>query len=392
MSNAMDFQKIRKKRQRTQMFKRMGVLLGLALTLLVILSLNDMLVQEGVLTRMRDFFGGMGGSGYPIPAPGGILREVMALEGDVAVLNDTNLYLYNKKGKELLNLQRMNDNTIALAAGGRILTYELGGTRYKIHTRQSLLLEGEHEHAITAMALGERGDYAVISSSKQYTAQVTAYSPRFEMAFQWSSNEMVTGVALHPKGGRMAAASVSTWEGVLHSSVYLFAFDTDKELAKVDFTDQLILWIAYLGDNQIGVLTDKSYHILDGQGNLLAELSLTGERPVALRSHKGELLLLCENAEARSQTLLLVDAKGKELGRLHPGQKVRDMQVGGSVYLLTDEGILRCDKALSAVATSPMTGVNRILLANQVLYGFTAGEIRVLDSQGTALTQGTSTP
>ncbi len=392
MSNAMDFNKIRKKRKRTQLFKRMGVLLGLALILLVLLSLNDMLVQEGALTRMRDFFGGMGGSGYPIPAPGGVLREVMALDGDVAVLNDTNLYLYNKKGKELLNLQRMSDNTIALTAGGRILTYELGGTRYKIHTRQSLLLEGEHEHPITAMALGERGDYAVVSSSKQYAAQVTAYSPRFEMAFQWSSNELVTGVALHPKGGGMAASSVGAWEGVLRSSIYFFAFNTDKELAKVDFTDQLILWMAYLGDNQIGVLTDKSYHILDGQGNLLAELSLAGERPVALRSNKGELLLLCENPEARSQTLLLVDSKGKELGRLHPGQKVRDMQVGGSVYLLTDDGIVRCDKTLSPVATSPITGVNRILLANQVLYGFTAEEIQMLDSHGTALAQDSSTP
>lgn len=390
MTNAMDFNKIRKKRRRTQLLKRVGVLLGIALTLLVILSLNEMLVQEGILTRMRDFFGGLGGSGYPIPAPGGVMREVMAVEGDVAVLNDTNLYLYNHKGKELLNLQRMNDHTVALTAGGRILTYDLGGTKYRVHTRQSLLLEKEHDHAITSMALGERGDYAVVSSSKQYTAQVTVFTPRFEMAFQWSSNEMVTGVALHPKGGKMVASSVGALEGVLRSAVYLFAFDSDKELAKVEFEDQLILWLAYLDDHHIGVLTDKSYYVLDEQGHHQAQFSFGGEHPVTLRCHKGDMLLLCENTEARSQTLLLVDARGRELGKIQPQQKVRDMQVGSSVYLLTDQEIIRLDKTLSPLAAAPITGVNRILLANQVLYGFNSEVIQVLDSFDTIQTPAAS--
>ncbi|HHY53480.1 MAG TPA: hypothetical protein GX499_09620 [Clostridiales bacterium] len=385
MTNAMDFNKIRKKRRRAQLLKRMGALLGIVLILMVILSLNEMLVQEGILTRMRDFFGGLGGSGYPIAAPGGVLREVMAVEGDVGVLNDTNLYLYNNRGKELLNLQRMNDQTIALTAGGRILTYELGGTKYRIHTRQSLLLEKENDHAITAMALGERGDYALVSSSKQYTAQVTVFTPRFEMAFQWSSNEMVTGVALHPKGGKMVASGVGALEGVLRSAVYFFSFDSDKELAKVEYPDQLILWIAYLDDNHIGVLTDTHYYVLDGEGNQLTEFSFDGENPTALQCHKGDVLLLCENAEARSYTLLLVDARGKELGNLQLEQKVRDMQVGGDgVYLLTDQEIVRLDKTLSPNGAKPVSGVNRILLANEVLYAFTSEEIQALDSFGTA--------
>lgn len=381
-NNAMDFNKLRKKRRRAQTFKRMAILAAILLAIAGILSINRVLVNEGFTRVMRDFFGGLGGQGYPIAAPGGVLREVRSLEGDVAVLNDTNLYLYNNKGKELLNLQKMNENTVFLSAGSRILTYDVGGSRYQIHTRTNLLLEGEHDASITAMALGERGDYALVSSSKQYAAQVTAWDHRNEQVFQWLSNELVSAIAIHPQGGKMAAGALGASGGVLQSTVFLFSFQSDKEIARVEFSDQLLLQLSYLEGGNLGALTDRGYYVLDESGKQLGAHSFGGEQLRQTQFAGGDALILTEHSEARQQTLLLVDKGGKEVGRYHPDRPVRDMQTGSQVYLLTDEGISRLNRSLALQGTYDSEGSQRILQAGGKLYGFTPEEIKALELQG----------
>ncbi len=378
MGATTDFEKLRKRRRRIRLIQRISALAGIVLLFAGILSLNDILVSGGTLARLRDFVGGLGGGGYPIAAPGGTLREVGALGGDVAVLNDTNLYIYNDKGKEMLSLQRMSENTVMLAAGGRVLTYDIGGNSFLLHTRQTRLLEGSHDQPLEAMALSESGGYALASPSNQYAAQVTVFNGRFEQSFQWLSNELVSALALHAAGDTMAAACLGATGGVLESAVCLFSLDYDRELARVAFPDELILELNYMGD-ALGVLTDRGYHVLGAAGERLASHSFAGEQLLLARFTGGYAVFLCENPEARTQRLLLFDAAGQLLATFSPDSRVRDIALGESVYLLTDSEIRRLDPQLQSEGSLPAGGASRILLAGDKLYAFTAEEIRQYD-------------
>ena len=381
MGQATDFDKLRRKRRRGRLIRRIAVLVAVLLGALIVLSLNDMLVDVGVLHYINDFFADFGGDGYPIPAPGGTLRDAKSLGANIAILNDTNLFIYNKRGKELQGVQRMNDGTILLTAGGRALTYDVGSARFRLFSRSNILLEGESEYAITSAALGRKGNYAIVTSHKQFTAQATVFDPAFELEFQWSSNELVAGLALSPDGDSMAAGCVGAQGGVLCSTVLLFSFDRQNEIARLEFMDELLLHLEYVSDKKVGVLTDRGYHIMDDTGKLAASRSFGGERLVESRFEGGAALLLCENPESRTQTIILLDKNGAELGVLRTGIRVRDMQLGArEVYLLTEEGIAVYDMELSHKQTVEAGGVMRILLAADTLYCLTPEQIYIVDT------------
>lgn len=378
----MDFEKIRSARRRGIFLRRLAVLVAIMISVFAIMSLNNLLVHWQFPTLVNNFLQGFGRAGFPIQAPGGTLRDVKALGSDIVVLNDSNLHLYNRNGSELLNIQRISENSILLTAGNRMLTYANGSPSFRIHFQNRLILEAEHDNPIISAALGARGNYALVSSTMQFTSQVTVFTERFEQHFQWNSSELVAMVALNARGTGMAAGSIGASGGELISTVSLFAFDTRETVGSLELPGELILGLEYLNDDRIGLITDKGLRIMDaGTGRLINSYNISAGR-IALARMTGEyILILNENPEYRAQTVILLSARGAELGRSELETPVRDMQVGrGRVYILTAGGVLRYDQSMNLTGEFQQSGILRILLAGNVLYYFTGDEIRVLDN------------
>ncbi|MDR2909244.1 MAG: DUF5711 family protein [Oscillospiraceae bacterium] len=381
MAETHDFEKLRKKRRRGILLRRIAVLFAISLAVMGVLSLNNLLVSFGSAGTMSDFLRGFGGGGYPIEAPGGSLRDVREVNGDIAIINDTNLYIYNDRGKEMLNIQHPGENAILLAGGGRVMTYAVGETGYRIYSRSTQLLDETGKYPLTAAAMGETGNYALVSATRQYAAQVTVYDVKFEQVFQWSSSELVAGVALGPGGKMMAAGCVGASGGIISSSVQLFSFDQKSAVARLDIPGELIAMIEFLSDSLLGILTDKGFHVMDGSGKITATTSFGGESLKAERTDGyGDVLILTESAGSRTQTVRLIDSSGEERGRFHPEAWVLDMQLGGrEIYFLTVEGIICCDRELKPVMTIESGGASRILAAGGRVYYFNPEEIGVLE-------------
>jgi len=382
MGKAMDFEKIRKARRRGIFLRRLVILAAIMIGIFSIMSLNNLLVHWQFPTLANNFLQGFGGPGFPLQAPGGTLRDVKALGSDIVVLNDSNLHLYNRRGRELLNIQRISENTILLTTGNRMLTYSNGSPAFQIHFQNRLIFEAEHDNPIISAALGARGNYALVSSTMQFTSQVTVFTERFEQYFQWSSSELVAMVALNARGTEMAAGSIGASGGQFLSTVFLFAFDNTEVVRRLELPGELILDLEYLSNDRIGIITDKGLRIMDaGTGMLINSYDISAGR-IALARMSGEyILLLNENPEYRAQTVILLSAMGVELGRSEPETPVRDMQVGGGrVYVLTSGGVLRYGNGMNLTGEAQQTGIQRILLAGNALYYFTGDEIRVMDS------------
>jgi len=378
----MDFEKIRKARRRGIFLRRLVILAAIMIGIFSIMSLNNLLVHWQFPTLANNFLQGFGGPGFPLQAPGGTLRDVKALGSDIVVLNDSNLHLYNRRGRELLNIQRISENTILLTTGNRMLTYSNGSPAFQIHFQNRLIFEAEHDNPIISAALGARGNYALVSSTMQFTSQVTVFTERFEQYFQWSSSELVAMVALNARGTEMAAGSIGASGGQFLSTVFLFAFDNTEVVRRLELPGELILDLEYLSNDRIGIITDKGLRIMDaGTGMLINSYDISAGR-IALARMSGEyILLLNENPEYRAQTVILLSAMGVELGRSEPETPVRDMQVGGGrVYVLTSGGVLRYGNGMNLTGEAQQTGIQRILLAGNALYYFTGDEIRVMDS------------
>jgi hypothetical protein len=299
---------------------------------------------------------------------------------NLAILNDTNLYLYNSRGKIISNIQQMSDKTVLLTNNSRSLTYDVNAKSYRLHT-PSRTVEAEVENNILAADLGEGGQYALVTTSRQYVAEVTVYeSPTAPHLFRWFSSENhVSGVSLSPGGDRLAVSCVMTENGAIRSSVLLFHRGVEQRLAEVDFPDSLILQLDYYEDERIGVLTDREYAVLDGDGNILHRYSLGDGQVTAFTTYGRETLLLTEDKEARRSDIILLDETCTEKARLTATGNIRGMAMGRRrIYRLDDTGIESLDRELHSMEKLELRGISSIHLVRDKLYYCTATEICLL--------------
>jgi len=377
---ATDFEKLRQRRRRTLFFRRLVVLAIVAGLIYSSQFVNTFLVEHQLPTRVTNFFGQIGGPGFPVRMPAGNLEQVRALGSDIAVINGANLHLYSRSGRELLSAQRIGQGATVLTAGSRMLIYTFAGQELRVYFQNRRLFEGEHDSPIRTAALGARGNYAIVSSTMQFRSQLTVFNDSFEQQFQWNSSELVTLAALCPGGSQVAVGSIDTRGGVFFSGVTIFALDREAPLSSLDFHNQLILGMEYISDGRIAVITDHGLRVIEASsGRVLGSYDITGDVAFS-RLGDGLTLLLSETPEDRTQTAILFGVRGQELGRADIPLAVRDMQVGNTgVYILSAGGIKVFDHAMNERGKLEQVGIERILLAGDVLYYFVYGEIRVFE-------------
>ena len=371
---------MRKRRRRKIHLRRIAIFAVIVIAIFAVMSLNNLLVHWQFPTLVSNFFQGFGGPAFPIRVPTGAMRDVRALGGDIAVLTDANLHVFNRNGRQLLSVHRVNESTIMLANGNRMLTYTIGSPDFSVYFRNRLVHDGHHGDPIRTAALGERGNYAIVSSTWRFTSQVTVFDEDFEQKIEWNTSEWVAMVALSPRGNQMSAAVIDAQGGQLRSTVLLFDFEEGSQPVQLEFFDEFILGLEYLSDTHIVAITDRGLRIISaGEGRLLNSYDIRAGQIAMSRMSGGYILLLNENPEYRTQTVILFNTRGDELGRASPQNLVRDMQVGSAgVYILTAQGVARYDHTMQRTGETEQSGIMRILLAANNLYYFTNEEINVM--------------
>ncbi|WRS27903.1 DUF5711 family protein [Oscillospiraceae bacterium MB08-C2-2] len=384
MANTTDFQKLRKKRQRKETLKRILILGGVALALASVVFLNSYLIDIGATTHLSDYISSLGGGGYPVSVPGGEIISVEGLDTDLAVLNDTNLYIYSPKGKIISSVQQMNSNSIMDVGGKRVLTYSIGSKRLAIHSRSQEVFAQDFPFGVQYASMNEQGYFAVVTSSQQYVSQVLVYDSSFKEIYQFFSAEnIVTGVSVSPSGKMLAVACLNTQNGMLQSVLYLYRLNAEKEVAKILLTEELILNVDFAEDKRISVVTDKSWVNFSDTGLELNRYSFEDQPLISFRSQgKNMLFLLGQYKDTRSQDLAVVDTAGIQRAGLHSSDRIRDMALDSkNIYLLYDDGLYTYNYDFNETSAFHTRNISRIVPVKNRLYYLTDEEIAVLGLQ-----------
>lgn len=381
MSNAINFEKMRKRRQRTTTLKRLLILVGVMLLIGAAIVANQLLVEEGFTTRLSDITASFGGSGFPADLPGGVIRGMGNIGENLTVLNDTSLYIFNTKGNIVRNIQKMTGQSVAITSPTRVLTFTPGSKSFAVHSMSRELYSSTFEFGIICGDMNERGDFAVVAPVKQFASKVYVYNRKFEEIYSWSSPEYVTNVSLSPKGDMMAINCLSAENGVLESLIYLFRFTEDKEKAEVAMRlpDNLCLDVDFIDENRVMVLTDKQYLCLNPLGEKKQGYDFAGRELVAAEPGARQTLLLFRERESKTLPLVELDASLKEKATKKLDAPVLDMAVGkDSVYILTGDGIDVYGLNLELKSRLRRKNISNLHATSSRLYYLTPDEIRVL--------------
>ena len=279
MGRTSQFDKLRRSRKRKRFFRRTAaaiagaaLMLACFMTFAVVYQLDLRSTLENSLASLK------GGGGFPVSLTEVSVQALLPMGGDVAVVTGAGTYIYNGNGALLNSCLSSYRTPQTKTAGGKLLTYDLGGNGLRVDNKAKNLYTTTATGTLLAADIAPTGAIATVQSAPGVYAQVSAYNPRFELMYTWMvQDSYITGVSLSNRGGMMACAGLTMEGQHLVSLLRIHHFDQDEEVARVSLSDQLIVSMVWNDEDEIQVVTNRNLYLFSSEGEQLAMSPLPGE-------------------------------------------------------------------------------------------------------------------
>ena len=279
MGRTSQFDKLRRSRKRKRFFRRTAaaiagaaLMLACFMTFAVVYQLDLRSALENSLASLK------GGGGFPVSLTEVSVQALLPMGGDVAVVTRAGAYIYNGNGALLNSCLSSYRTPQTKTAGGKLLTYDLGGNGLRVDNKAKNLYTTTATGTLLAADIAPTGAIATVQSAPGVYAQVSAYNPRFELMYTWMvQDSYITGVSLSNRGGMMACAGLTMEGQHLVSLLRIHHFDQDEEVARVSLSDQLIVSMVWNDEDEIQVVTNRNLYLFSSEGEQLAMSPLPGE-------------------------------------------------------------------------------------------------------------------
>lgn len=256
-----EIREIRKEMQRKRKAKtvRRIAILVILLSLAVIIFINrEALSPEAISNWLGNSFSkGTGEEGFPLSLPSGEVISLESAGNNIVVTNQTNLYFYSSKGRQLRSVQHQKKDAQTKTAGDNALIYSVGGDTASVETATKTVTQLKSEKPIVTGAIAKNGKFALVTESDVYTSELKVFDKNGNAVFKWiPQGGVISSVALSQDGNFVAASTLYTNGGKLQSGIYLFATSKSEALISHQISDELVLSLI-CGKNEVKALTDK---------------------------------------------------------------------------------------------------------------------------------------
>lgn len=381
MAKLTDLEKVRRKRQRHRLVRNLLVLTILAGGIWCAMWAVEHAGELDLKTAYSDIKAEIAtGSGFPVPLPGGKVLQLDAVNNVLMLLSDTNLYSYNASGRQMLNEQHGFINQALVTGEDRMLMYDRGGSKLSLYSKSALLDTITTDYKIYTADLSLNGNYAVATTSREYVAHVKVYNKSGQDIFNWYSYQKpVVSVSLCDTKDEMMVGCVDVSDGSYLSSISKFQFSINQELNKVEFPDELLLFVDYRSSNRIFALTDKRAILLNQDLKELKSYDYEGQklnRIVESRDNQTLMLILGDYAENKHLKAVVLDNEFQLLGEFEVDYEITDAQIDTDyVYMISKNQLEILQHDGTKLMDKQINGIQNIHLIQEQLYYITSSEL-----------------
>ena len=327
MGQIEDLKKARKARARKRAIRHFIVLIFLFIIIFIFYLLFDKIKDFDIKTRVNDIMISMGtGPGYPTAISGREPIKFYQVSGMPAILNDSNNYVYNTKGKTISNIPHGFNIPVAEAKNGKILLYDLGGQRLQIHSLSKKIIDLEFDQSIINADISESGSFAVATSSDNYVGEVSVFNEKGKNVYIWSSaHNVITDISISPKGDYLAVATINAQSGDAFSCLYIFKIDT-QTYKKIEFKNEYPLSVKFRKNNEVTFITDKSIKSFTNSGRSIGSYDFSDKILVNFYDENiNTALVLSEHGKKSEFIIVQLNNKCEALSEYKLNKEVFDI-------------------------------------------------------------------
>lgn len=327
-----------------------GTLLLFAGYLLIMLFVGrDSITYENFLYLMRDLNVSSGSGAFS-----SIVYEEQqnmafgAYKNGLIVAGSSGVSMYDASGTVVLHDSVSYKSPVIVSGEKYMLLYDAGGTEFSVFTTLSCVNRGNTEGAILCAAVGDNGNFAVVSQTNESKYVIVLYGSDFRERVRYYKDTYVSGIAFNGSGDVLAVFSIASDNWAVSSQVSFCTMEGES-LLSVPLGDGIPLSARYLANGNLVIVCDQSVFYLDSSGNICARIPFSAMTLSSFDISENKVaLVLLENTLENSNRVLVLDSTGETLYDVSETEKIDAVTASSGRYA----AYISCNDTVKAVSSS----------------------------------------
>lgn len=376
MSELMDFEEARMRRRRRKTIRRTTKFFIVLLILTLIFLLCFAAYRLNWSSHLSNLFSSLeSGGGYPVSLTGSEVRQAVGMNGSVAVCASGSVSVYNAKGVMTGHFANNYSAPVSAYCGGKLLTYDLGGTDWMVSNNTKVLHSASDTGRILGAAINEKGYVAVSRRNSSFVSEVKAYNTRGAEMYVWDSTDSyVNQLAISHSGTLLATGGILSAGGQITSVVKIHDMTGGKQDTELSLAGSAVLSMTWTGKNRLQVVTDQGIRLLSKDGSEISSVTFD-ETPVAAENSADGVIYIAtgDYRSSGGATVTAYDSELKVSGTTQVKDHILAIRYDSRhVYLLTESQLLVGSPTLTELSDRGQGGLQMIAPTGGAYYGITS--------------------
>jgi len=332
--------------RKLRVFKYITLVVLVIFVSVMLLVFRESITYENLQYMLRDFNVASSGAAFStihFDSDGVTCAEMY--RGDILTAGKKNISLYSISGNKTLSQTVSYDAPRVSASQKYFLAYDSEGKTYSVFNSYSKLFSEEFDYAVTDAAVSDSGNYAVVTSTREYPYAIYVYNKDFKRIGEYYKNKYVMDVIISDDGGELIILSFYTESGDYRTEILLCDTSGKKEDRIVTISGRFPMMAEYNENGGFTVVTDGGAYIYSSEAEMIKTVAVNDE--VLSRAVLGEklsALFYKKNKNSSETTVVLFDSDGDVIYNDYVYGKITDASIfDGKLYVLLDNSVISID-------------------------------------------------
>ncbi|WMJ23299.1 DUF5711 family protein [Paludicola sp. MB14-C6] len=364
MAQYKNIEEYRTKKKRNSIVKKIIlviVIFGILITLLNVLQLfkgkglNEIISKDPTSTVDT----------FPIKIANEQTLDLYSLGSNLCVLTKSSIITYNQSGKKLSSISHGYTNPVIKEGNKKILTYDRGGTGFRVDGVNSEVGEVKLENKIIYGQIASNGNVAIITNDTRYASQLIVYDSSLKKIYQYSATELLNTACFSGDNRHVLASSLSSIDGNISVKLYELNINSEEKATEYNIKNVLPLDISYSENNDITIIGKESVVTFNTKSNQITTFEYKGDLQSFANSSSKETVVVYNNILNGRSVVSVIDSNGK----LKNSQEIQDEAIdiycdGSRVLVLGKKTAFNFNMSLLLLNSYPITASSNKICFN----------------------------
>lgn len=308
---------------------------------------------------------------FPLIIKNEQMIDIVPFNNNIAVLSKANVLIYNSNGKKINSFIHGYTNPVIKESNKRILTYDRGGTKFRVDNATGLVNEIQLKYNILCAQISSGGNIAVVTAHDRYACEIIVYDNNLKgELYRYFSTEEISTITFSQDEQSLIGGAITSSSGIISTNLYELNITEEIDAKKTLMKDILPLSIFINENDHVKIIGKDAVVTYNTKSGVENRFQYKGSVQYFVHSSLKETVMVNKNPFNKYSTVSVLSNDGTVVGSSNINDDVLDLFSDGSrIIVLCKTSVYNFDMTLKELNKVELSKtMNKVIYSGENLY------------------------